>query len=157
MKRYVLLTLNLIMLLAIIGLSFMAFQKPKTAFIYNQKVFNAFNGKIELESKLKIEQSLNKANMDSLRTLITSGRTELQGVYNHTAEMAGMREQQLTEKYTSDIWKFINDKAAEYGKENNYEFIFGAMGNGSLMYAREKNDITEEFIEYLNATYTGGK
>jgi Skp family chaperone for outer membrane proteins len=146
----------LCILLIAIGVFFFFQLNSKSAFFYNDKVFAAFQGKIELESKLKAEQARNKASLDSLALLITSGRAELQGIYNQTAELANIREQQLTEKYTSDIWKFINDKATEYGKEKNYEFIFGAVGDGSLMYAHEKNDITAEFIEYLNSRYSKG-
>lgn len=144
-------------LIGVLILTFVIIRQPKSVFFYNEKVFAAFNGKIELENKLKIEQGRNKASLDSLSSLIVSGRTDLKVLYDHTAELASMREEQLTQKYTADIWKFINDSAADYGKENNYEFIFGALGNGTLMYASDKNDVTDEFIKYLNAEYTGAK
>ena len=126
------------------------------AFFYNDKVFAAFKGKEELENKLKAEQARNKANLDSLADLINSGQTNLQGIYKQTAELAEFREQELLEKYTFDIWKFINDQATKYGKDQGYDFIFGAVGNGSLMYANESCDVTEEFIRYVNEEYQKG-
>jgi outer membrane protein len=155
MVKYIWPSLSALSLIAVLVLIFLSFRQPRHAFVYNDRVFASFKGKIELEIKLKAEQARNKTNLDSLTALMASGRTELQAVYNHTAEVAALREQQLTEKYTVDIWKFINEKAVAFGKDRNYDFIFGAMGDGSLMYAKDQNDITSEFVEYLNATYAG--
>lgn len=48
------------------------------------------------------------------------------------------------------IWDNINRKVSQYGKEKGFDYIFGANGDGSIMYASEENDITNEIIEYIN-------
>lgn len=39
--------------------------------------------------------------------------------------------------------------------KKGYRYIFGAEGSGVLMYADERNNITKEVIEYINARYKG--
>lgn len=156
MKQYIWPSLCVVLLLTFV-IFFIFRQNTKSVFFYNDKVFAAFKGKEELEAKLKTEQVRNKAKLDSLDLLINAGQTGLKNFYDQTAQLADIREQQLVEQYTSDIWKFINARAEDYGKKHGYDFVFGAVGNGSLMYANEKNDITKEFVEYLNTEYTAGR
>lgn len=42
---------------------------------------------------------------------------------------------------------------ADYGKENNYTYIFGSNESANIMYAEEGLDITNEVLEKLNAAY----
>ena len=65
-------------------------------------------------------------------------------------------EEELTARYTSDIWKHINEGIAEFGKAEGYDFIFGASGNGGIMYADEANDITDRVVTYINLRYNNG-
>ena len=43
----------------------------------------------------------------------------------------------------------------DYGKNNNYDLILGADGNGVLMYANDKMNISEEITKYINSRYKG--
>lgn len=153
MNKYAWPALNSIVIIILVSFYLFYSGKPKIAFVYNQKVFDSFLGKVELEHKLKTEQSRNRKQLDSISSLIQSGRKDLEGVYNHTAETAGMREQEMSGRYTADIWKHINDAISEYGKKNGYDFIFGASGDGSLMHAEKANDVTEEVVKHLNEAY----
>jgi len=58
--------------------------------------------------------------------------------------------QQKTESFERVIWEKINLKVNEYGKENGYDYIFGAKGDGSMMFASDQKDITKEVIAYIN-------
>lgn len=62
-------------------------------------------------------------------------------------------EKAISEKYTAAIWKDINQYIAEFGKEKHCDFIFGANGNGNLMFANEVHDVTDEVIQYVNKRY----
>lgn len=130
-------------------------QSNKTAFFYNQQVFSKFEGKIHLEEKLAKQKEMNKHFLDSLSTLIRNGRNDLTSIYEERAQGFSLVETQLSDRYTEEIWKFINESVQEYGKRHDYSFIFGATGDGSLMYADERKDITVEIIQFTNSRYTG--
>ena len=49
----------------------------------------------------------------------------------------------------------INDYVKEYGKEHGYPIIFGAGGNGNIMYAEDNADLTAEILIGLNKHYHG--
>jgi outer membrane protein len=142
--------------LAIVGYVSFFKAKDRTAFILNQKVFNAFLGKQELEKRLKQLQLRNNKSIDSLSILIQqepeSSRVTM---YQENIRLIKLNEQQLSETYTAEIWKQINSYLDAYGKEMGYDFIFGAVGNGSLMYGGESNDVTNEVIDYINRKYIG--
>jgi outer membrane protein len=53
------------------------------------------------------------------------------------------------------VWAQINSLTSEYGKSKGYEFIYGGNGTGSLMYAKETKDITQEVLNYINKKYAG--
>lgn len=130
------------------------FNRPeKTAFFYNQKVFDQFDGKVQLEARLKRETEKDKKMLDSLLVLIQGGRTDLSPVYEENRQQSAYNYQQLSDRYTTDIWKYINEEVSNYGDENGYDYIFGASGNGSLMFADSTHDITQEFVQYLNEKY----
>jgi outer membrane protein len=126
----------------------------RTGYIYNQKVFEAFTGTKELREKLNTVENANKQYLDSLNVLIQKGRVELQVVYDKKFQEFVSSRDQLSEQYTADIWRYINDEVSKYGQANNYSYIYGASGMGSLMYADSTNDITSEFIQYMNAKYS---
>lgn len=154
--KNILLTLNFLL---IIGLGIYVIAKPakKTAFILNQQVFNAFEGKKELEKKLNDVKARHQHVLDSVGALIGNSKDDAKMLlYQQYVQHFRIEQEQTTEQYTADIWKRINQHVAEYGKENGYDFILGASGDGSLMYAEEGNNITEEVIAYLNERYKKG-
>lgn len=144
--------------LCIAGLAFYVFfqtETPKTAFIYNQKVFEEFKATKELQQKLQAYSLPEKKYLDSLALLIQAGRSDLQFVYDQKQEAYASSYEQLSERYTADVWKHINEAISAYGELHHYDYVFGASGNGSLMFANKSEDITEEMIEYLNLKYEG--
>lgn len=127
------------------------------AFIYNQKVFQQFRGTIVVEEKMRAVEQADKKITDSLQYLIERNRYNLDLIANLEGQLRTIRSkhQQMSEQFTSEVWKYINDGVVEYGQLNKYEFIYGASGNGNLMYAAEKNDITQDVVQFLNAKYEG--
>jgi outer membrane protein len=131
-------------------------QDKRVAFVVNQKLFNEFAGKKELEKKLSDLRTRNNITVDSLWQLTRQTPIiELRQSYQVQIERIKMMEEDLANQYTADIWKRINEWVSEYGKANQYDFVLGAVGNGSLMYAEEANDITESVIVYVNKRYAG--
>jgi outer membrane protein len=140
------------------GIGYYAFRirNENNAFIVNQRVFSEFVGKRELEKKLDGLKTNNNKLVDSLSRLIQRSKTSAEAqTYQSGIEDIKLMEQQLSDKYTADIWKQINQWVNEYGKQNGYDYVFGAVGNGSLMYAKEANDITNEVVLFINKKYQG--
>ncbi len=150
--RNILPALNLVLVIALAGYIFF---KPaptgRNAYVMNQQVFAQFKGKIELENKLNALRQDYKKQLDSLAASVAFPQQD--PAYQQTAREFGLKEQELSDRYTADIWKRINQYIAEYGKQNGYDFIFGASGDGSIMYAGEASNVTEEVIAFINKQY----
>ena len=155
MNKNVILVLNLVISCGLGVYVFMHKPKENKAYILNQKIFEAFKGKKELETRLLTLKKKNKQTLDSLAVLVQSRNNDaaLIKYYQETAQNFELTEQELSTKYTSDIWKRINQYIADFGKEKNYDFIYGATGDGNLMYANEMYDVTDDVILYINKNY----
>ena len=157
-RNILLLALNLILVM-IVGYLYFQGGPTKNAYFLNQKVFEQSRARQELETKLSNVTVSHQKQLDSLLRLAEQGMDSSYALrlYEETTRKYALREQELTEKYTVDLWQQINGYVDDYGKEKGYDFIFGATGNGSLMYASEAYDITNEIIDYINLRYEGGE
>lgn len=63
--------------------------------------------------------------------------------------------ERLASEYNAKVWQQITEYTIQYGKENNCDFIFGANGQGSLMYAENANDISKSVLSYIDTKFTG--
>lgn len=143
-----LLTLGLLVYLVIKS------QPEKKGYVVNQQIFEGFQGKKDLEARLAQLRTDHKRSLDSILTLIRAeNRDRFEVIYKETANQYVLKEKEISEKYTADIWKQINHSIAAYGKEYGYDFILGASGDGNLMFAKESNNITEDVVRYMNAQY----
>lgn len=146
--------------------------KKSTAYIDTKKVFNEFKLKKELLTKFESETSFGKKMLDSLAFTLQTRANELdknpstnkelveqflndKEIYLQRLDLFNREKQELTAKYDEQILKQMNQYVSDFGKENKYAYIFGADGNGNLMYASEGEDITPKVIEYINKKYDG--
>ncbi|MFM7858942.1 MAG: OmpH family outer membrane protein [Flammeovirgaceae bacterium] len=131
-------------------------KEKKIAYVFNQKLFNEFEGKKELELKLSKVTKTNRYIMDSLTRLITqTSNYSVAQMHRNSISDIKLSEEELTEKYTADLWSTINQSVKEFGEQKGYDFIFGATGDGGLMYAKKGNDITDEVLRFMNDKYSG--
>ncbi|HEY3402427.1 MAG TPA: OmpH family outer membrane protein [Ohtaekwangia sp.] len=143
--------------MAVVGYLLLKNKQGKHGYVVNEIVFEKFAGKIKLEDALREVETKHRNALDSLESAVASGTTESVAVYQHLREQYAQDEQRLSAQYTEDIWKEINQQIVAFGKEQGYDFIYGATGNGSLMYGSEAFDISEEVVDYINAKYEGEK
>lgn len=148
--------------------------KTKVAFIKSVELYNEFELKKELEIKLATVKNQRKSILDSLMLQLKMASTQLE--YNKGKEDKEIKlfqiqkqdylykekqfdedNQRLAEQYSQQIWKQINQYVSDFGKENNYSFIYGASGNGAIMFAQDKYDVTKELTAYINEKYKGEK
>jgi outer membrane protein len=173
MKQKLLMGAVVVFLIASVAeLVFFFVYYPKIVFVDNNQLYKEFKGKSELEKKFIKEKESEQAYLDSLFLEVKSLDTKVKAstakdpkleqtfrdkksAFDQLASEFNNRDKQLESKYLDQIWTQINQYVKEYGKEKGYRLILGAQGNGSLMYASDKADITKEAIEYCNKKYDG--
>lgn len=172
MDKKIILTIGISIILSVI-LSFFLFNSmggmKKEAYVDMITVFNEFELKIKLQKKM--EDILKEKKL-----VINNLKLELQAIYNDSKIVgnerfvkireiqneielksyeASQEEQKLTEKYDTQIWKQLNQYIKEFGKNQELDFMYGANGQGTILFAKEKYDLTKECITYVNNKYQG--
>ena len=149
---------------AAIAISTVYFLQPKYGFVHNKTIFAEFNGKKELEAKLNGLKERHKYILDSLQTELVELNKEnannevfqkKRAFYMNLEQEFTKEQDEKSAEYTSQIWQRINEYIKAYGDENGYTFIYGAQGSGSIMYADETKNVTDEIVKFMNAKYEG--
>ena len=164
--------------IALIGLGIFTirehYNKPKMAFISIQETYNRFELRKELETKFIAVKNIRQKVLDSLivdlqilakKTEEEKGKNKIwENLYNKKQEEFSIRSQnykdqnaQLSKEYDQEILSQLNQYISDYGKENNFQYIFGNDGNGLLMHADSCFNVTNRVIEYINEKYKGKK
>lgn len=146
-------------------------QIPKTAYVDIQEVFDEFKGKKELAISLQRFENKSRSFLDSLSMDIKVLQQNLPKHKEPRAVLAKLQEKQdllqkvnyeyvnqyeeQEKRYTNQIWMQINQYVNDYGEKSDYDYVFGTSGNGSLMYASKRKNITSEIINYINERYEG--
>lgn len=170
--KQILITSLLFIAISIISITtyHFCFQK-KTAYIEIKKVFNAFVLKKELEEKYTQTAKTRAKIIDSLSFRLQILSKELQSnkenkdLLQHfeikRAEYFKAKNEfeednaALSQKYDSQILEQMTQYVVDYGKKGHYTYIYGAEGNGTLMYANENANISDDVIMYINNRYKG--
>lgn len=168
--KYILVAANLFTLVAVIYL-LTSGGKEKSGYFLSANVYNEFEYKKELEADLESSKNFMQGTLDSMERdlkatiafMEVNAPTKdelivLQRKQNGYIEYRDYVENDYAtkvEEYYTLIWERINGYVKEYGEENEYQYIFGANGDGSVMYADASSDITDEVIVYINQRYEG--
>lgn len=167
-NKYILIAF-MVVIAAIAALFFIP-KRYKLAYVDNTRLFQEFTLKKELEAAYKKTENARKAQLDSMmlelkmisREYESTRNTKLLNLLEIGKEQVMMKQKEyeednqvLTEQYDAQIWKQLNQYMKEYGDKEGYDFIMGAQGDGALMYAGEKNNITDDLISFVNKRYEG--
>jgi outer membrane protein len=146
--------------------------KQRLAYVRMEEVYNSFTMKQQLENKLKTTEKAREFIIDSLKlqlhqltlTLQAQPKTDTNLVRLYNLKEAYLNDQAnafaedneaLAKEYSDQIWGQINQYANDFGKTDGYDYILGASGDGTLMYADDSKDVTEELKVFINAKYQG--
>lgn len=144
----------------------------RLAYINIKQVFDSFSLKQENEKKLKLLVDAHKNILDSLESRlklmsiqfnklsdIPKAKVEefnlLKDEYLYTKGEFEKQQEILTKQYDDEIFKQLNQYVKEFGEKHSYTVILGAQGSGSVVYGKEKYDITKEVISFINDKYLG--
>lgn len=164
-------TLITVFILAITGgVSYsMFFNRSKVAYVNTYLIYNEFTLKKELEKKLEKTKLARQVLLDSIRAKIQITALnkdlepkelqqkimELRQAYFTKEKQFNEENENQSQQYTTQIWDQLNQYIKEYGTEKNFDFILGATGQGSLMFAKETFDVSKELADYVNKRYEG--
>ncbi|MGZ5551560.1 MAG: OmpH family outer membrane protein [Nitrososphaeraceae archaeon] len=157
--------------LVVFSIFWSSYNSKKYAYVNTTLVYDNFTLKKELETKYKTVQLVRQNLLDSIKfkiqylsikgkDLSENDKTqinELQRSYLYKEKEFNTDNEATAQQYSEQIWKQINQYMDDYGKENGYDCIFGATGQGNIMYAKENDDITKAITDYINNKYSGGK
>ena len=164
-------TLNILLSAWLLMRSYSSAQK--LGFIRTYDLYNSFLLTNHFQEQLQGIKQNRQSILDSLKTAISkmelqinnnSVSVELRSMYNSLTrnymESKEAFDKQITEvtaDYDGQIWVEINSGIVQFGKDEGYDFIFGAEGTGSLLHADSADDLTEKAIAYLNNRYVNGE
>jgi len=150
------------------------FFKPqhKVVYIKTQDVFDRFEMTKERKAEFETVANSRKHLLDSAELSLKMMAAEIQSTgkkdqlkiqafeYSRQEYLRNKQEfdennQALSSKYDEEIWNRLNQYSKDFGTEKKVAFLYGANGNGTIMYADEGLDVTEEFIQYINNKYKG--
>lgn len=166
---YISLTVVIAIILGMALLVYLLF--PKTAFVDINYIYNEFEYKKEMEKKLFTIQEQRQFFLDSLKMQLSGIAEQVKKDKNNTLlkEKFELKKEnyllnegrfndeykRLQNEYTSQIIQQINQYIKDYGEKYNYTYIFGANSNGTLMFAKQNENISEKVLVYINERYLG--
>jgi outer membrane protein len=141
-------------------------KKTKTGYVLTQFVFEGFDGTKQLKFKLKNQENRQKRIIDSIaleyKLLASHNDSEgkekavkIKQLYSSLYKKFKEDNEEEAKTYSAEVWKQINQYINDYGKENNYSILYGADGNGNLMYADTSLNISASVLKYMNKRYAG--
>ncbi|MGJ8733390.1 MAG: OmpH family outer membrane protein [Cellulophaga sp.] len=107
----------------------------------------------ELKNYEKTHSSMTKKEL-VLKQEVLRNKQEQIGNYKQVIQKQIQEEDQ---KVTQTVINDINDYVKEFGEKKGYDVIFGASGNGNIMYAKDASDLTKIILIELNKSYEGTK
>lgn len=160
--------INTVLILALsVSAIFIYLQKnDKGNLVYadNTRLFNGFN--MTKDTKIIEEAKINQQikTLDSLYSKFNAlSKTELEQTLSKRLQQEiaykSKALQELQDNYTYNlgqkVWSRLNAYVREYAEIKNLKIVFGANGNGNVLYAVESIDITNKLLEYANNKYEG--
>jgi outer membrane protein len=175
MKNSFQLFFNILISLAVLGLIVFFYPKDKrTGYIDFKVLLNKYEGIKTAGKEFEIKAKIFKDNIDTLTAELNAEikdfeakqknmsakergfrKDELQKKRNDLIryqEAAGAKVQEEQEKMVNNFSKEIQTYLDEYCKSNNYKMIFYRQ-EGTIAYAEEGCDITEEILKGINERY----
>jgi outer membrane protein len=164
-NRIIVTALSVALLLIAIYCVYINSKLDKIVVVDVVKVFNGFEMKKELESRVDVELNEYSAGIDSLNALldqaiknkdVTRGEIIEQMLYQQ--KMQAQQAYEVSNKNINEqVWKRLNPLIDEFSKKNNYRIVLGANGMGSILYNDEAVDRTQELLQFVNSKYQNGK
>ena len=164
--KFLKIAMTAVSIVALVLASIAYISQKKSAFIDYNEVYNNCELKIKLEKDLQQVTNSRKSELDSLQMELSFLSEKIKANNASSAELSNFEDMKnrfltfqekyeeenvrLKETYFTQIRQEINDKAKEFLKQKGYDYFFSAVGDGSLMYGAESEDVTADFQKFLD-------
>ena len=165
----------LLCLLAITGYLVWQTQRQRVAYVDSAKLLNQYQAMLDARKAYATKSKTWQANIDTLSAdvqrairsyehkaanmtpkeralsteLLHTKQRELVSYQRSVQESA----QQEDTKGTQQVITQVNTFLERYGKEHNYDYILVATPSGTIAYAKQGLDLTQEVVKELNQEY----
>ena len=151
-------------------------KQPRLAYVDTEYLLTNYEGTLAATKKLETKNNQWQGKIDSLKSLYMAKRENFitDSIMLNEEDRTNSREQLLRLKYniaqfqspqkegfhkedeklSAGILNKVDYELAEYCTEHNYTLVLGATP-GTVLYAEELINITEEVLEALNEKYSG--
>ena len=146
----------------------------KIGYVELVTVFQKFNMKAEMESKLNETKRVRQLTLDSMIAKVYLPEDSIKNyVKNNPLKLQAFQRNKemyltLKERYDNDNANQVNDYdnqiksqlkqyVKEYGEKNGYTYILSDDGSGYVFYADKAKNITEQVIQFINDRYQDKK
>ena len=146
-------------------------QKGKTGYIKINEVYAEFAMTQQLDAKFTNVSNKRQAILDSLQVELEflggklqngEGTEEMKSAFLAKRDQFLQKEAQFTQdnealsgQFNQQIMKQLNQYVKEFGKVEQFEYLYGADGSGNLMYANEGDDYTQACLAFINSKFEG--
>jgi len=151
--------------------------EKKIAYVRSQDLVYAFDGMKEMQLKFQEKSKAWEANIDTLKMDFQRSLTQYQNDKENLTEQERVTRENMLNMQQKNVYQYsesiaikakeeenkmlegvlnqVNSFAEDYGKEKNYDLIFGTTMAGNILYGVEAIDITKELIVEINKDYNG--
>ena len=147
-------------------------EQKKIAYVNSMTLFESFDLTKELKVSWEQEEETMNNSLDSSKIALNRLEVEFENglveeslykrmyqriyqAYLAKEKYFSQRSEEKVAEYDEQVINRLNQYIKEFGKEKGYDFILGQGSSGSLLYAPNQYDITEELIVYANKKYSG--
>lgn len=165
MKKIIII-ISVLILVLITGFTFFN-SIEKTSYVEMNLIYNEFEMTKSMESEYdKVVKNRNSI-LDSLKSelqLMAAIKMDEQQEkvfllkrqqFLDKSEKFEAENEIIKQEYVNKIWSRLNGYIKQFGDENGYDFIFGANGQGTIMYAKDIKNITKEVSVFVNKRFNG--
>jgi outer membrane protein len=162
-----------LILVVLVAAGLTSCNEQKTAYVDTTKLIQEYKEMKDVEQEFTSKSDLVKVQLDSLaqsfqadvkvyqekmdgmsaaaRKETEAGLMSRQQAIQQQQQAMGNQLRQESDAVIDSIVTKVKDYVKDYGKKNNYTYIFGSNESANIMYAKDGLDITEEILEKLNA------
>lgn len=146
-------------------------QNESVAFFDIDKVYEGFDMKKELESKMRKMDEYQNFMLDSLKFQIRAAESKAvaspndQGLQNqlnllyqqfrNVSQEFNERNEGIAGQYNKMVLTQIHAKAKDFCRQNGYGYLIGQSASTDLIFYEDKMDVSDDLILYLNKNYSG--
>tara|TARA_R100001369_G_scaffold29172_1_gene52453 strand:- start:143307 stop:143816 length:510 start_codon:yes stop_codon:yes gene_type:complete len=164
-----------LLLVVLIAAGLTSCNEQKTAYVDTTKIIKEYREMKEVEEEFTSKSDKIKVELDSLaqsfqaevqeyqakmngmsteeRQVVEQELMKKQQIIQQQQQMMGNQLRQESDVVIDSIVTKVKEYVKEYGKDNDYTYIFGSNESANIMYAKEGLDITDEILVKLNESY----